>query len=380
MEASRNNRAKILAFRIAHLSLVLIVVSALLSVLLFTSCGMGHGEDSPSNIILFIGDGMGEAHAMAGSYFATGEATGLSFQQFPVRSSVTTRSADNPVTDSAAAATAMATGSKVNNGVLSVALPGDGKPLETILEQALKVGKRAGIVTTTTITHATPAAFASHQPSRTDGSSIAQDMLYGAKPDLLFGGGGEGMSFLLAKAAGYCIVIDREEMLNLVSGDLPVSGQFGESHLPYEIEGLGNLPHLSEMTQKAIDLLSQDPEGFFLVVEGGRIDHAAHGNDLPRMVAEVVELARSVDVALRWAEEHPSTLIVVTADHETGGLHIQSPGVKGQLPEVVWMTTGHTGVTVPLYAWGTGAHLFPAEMDNTEIHQIIKSFMVDMVE
>ncbi len=155
MDIFKNSRAKIPAFRIAHLSSVLIVVSALLSVLLFSSCGIGHGEDSPSNIILFIGDGMGEAQAIAGSYFATGEATGLSFQQFPVRSSVTTRSADNPITDSAAAATAMATGRKVNNGVLSVALPGDGKPLETILEFALRRGKRAGIVTTTTITHAT---------------------------------------------------------------------------------------------------------------------------------------------------------------------------------------------------------------------------------
>jgi len=364
--------------RLGRLSFLLfiIAVSGALILSFLVSCSINGGDDSPRNIILFIGDGMGEAQVKVGSYFATGMEAGLPFQQFPVRSVVTTYSADSPITDSAAAATAMATGRKVNNGVLSVAIPGDGEPLETILELSLKQGRRAGIVTTTSITHATPAAFAAHQPSRTDGASIARDMLHGAKPDLLFGGGGEGMDPQMAQESGYRVITDRESMLKLTFKDLPVSGQFGTTHMPYESEGLGNLPHLSEMTQKAIDLLSQDPAGFFLVVEGGRIDHAAHRNDVQLLVGEVLEFSRAVEVALQWAEGDSHTLIVVTADHETGGLEILHGASQGQIPEVRWSTTGHTGIPVPLYAWGLGACSFAPQLDNTEIHQRLKGCLL----
>ncbi|MCX7787397.1 MAG: alkaline phosphatase [Spirochaetes bacterium] len=338
---------------------------------LFGSCGLNGGDPSPRNIILFIGDGMGEAQVRAGSYYATGMEVGLSFQQFPVCSRVTTFSADNSITDSAAAATAIATGKKVNNGVLSVAIPGDGKPLETILELAKKQGKRVGIVTTTSLTHATPAAFAAHQLSRTDGFAIAQQMLYGTKPDLLFGGGGEGMDPALAQGAGYRVVTNKQGMVGLTFEDLPVSGQFGISHMPYEYEGLGDLPHLSEMTRKAFELLSQDTVGFFLVVEGGRIDHAAHRNDIQLLVREVIEFSRAIEVTFRWAKDNSRTLIVVTSDHETGGLQLQGSSEKGQLPEAHWTTTGHTGMVVPLYAWGPGSESFKANLDNTEIHTIL---------
>ena len=318
---------------------------------------------------------MGEAQVIAGSYFGTGIEEGLSFQQFPVRGRVTTFSADSDITDSAAAATAMATGRKVNNGVLSVAIPGDGKPLETILEQSMRRGKGGGVVTTTSSTHATPAAFVSHQPSRIDVAAIAHDILYGSRPTLLFGGGGEGMNPVAAKGAGYTVVTDRLSMMNVNLQDLPVSGQFGESHMPYEYDGLGELPHLAEMTQKALELLSTNSMGFFLMVEGGRIDHAAHQNDGERLVREVVEFDHAVQIAVTWAEEHKNTLILVTADHETGDLEVIYPNGEGKVPVLHWGSTGHTGKRVPLYAWGTGAETFKGDQDNTDIYRRLRWFL-----
>jgi alkaline phosphatase len=284
-----------------------------------------------------------------------------------------TSSADNEVTDSAAAATAIATGRKVNNGVLSIALPGDGSPLETLLEHYARSGKVTGLVTTTTITHATPAAFGAHEASRNNTDSIAQDLLVDSRPTLLFGGGGAGMTQVEAAAAGYRVLVNREQMMALTPADLPVSGQFGETYLPFELDGLGDLPHLSEMTRMALTLLEPAPHGFFLMVEGGRIDHAGHSNDIERLVREVSELSAAVSVASAWAAGHTDTLIIVTADHETGGMQVVSSHGKGNAPEVAWSTIGHTARNAPLYAIGPGERLFGAFNDNTAIHDLLTS-------
>ncbi len=276
-------------------------------------------KDAPKNVIILIGDGMGPEQVKAAGIYANGTPGGLSFEQLPDQAEMTTYAANDPVTDSAASATAIATGVKVNNGVISLARPGDGQPLTTVLEIFKAQGKSTGLVTTTEITHATPAAFAAHQPTRNNQLQIAQDYLKTSLPQVLFGGGGSGMSAQAADTAGYTVVTSEQMMQALDTETVTrVSGQFGLGHLPYEYDGMGNLPHLRDMTKTALNILDNDPDGLFLMVEGGRIDHAGHKNDIKRNVMETLEFAKTVTEVLKWAENNPDTLVIVTADHETG--------------------------------------------------------------
>ena len=158
---------------------------------------------APRNVIFLIGDGMGFEHVKAAGVYANGSANTLSFEAFAYQGQMTTHSADSSVTDSAAAATAIATGVKVNNGVISMEIPGDSHELETLLEYSQRHGKTAGLVTTTYMTHATPAAFGAHQPNRGHIVHIATDYLYQTRPNVLFGGGAYGMSVPAAVSAGY---------------------------------------------------------------------------------------------------------------------------------------------------------------------------------
>lgn len=332
-------------------------------------------EGAGRNAILFIGDGMGPEQVRAAGMFLSGEPGTLFFERFPHRAEVTTASAEGKVTDSAAAATALATGRKVTNGVLSLATPGDGSRLPTILERSAAEGRRVGLVTTTHATHATPAAFGAHQPSRENYDEIAWDYLTDSKPDVLFGGGGYGLSKAAAVFAGYPVVTARNELLAVDPGSTDrLWGLFGHAHLPYEHEGLGSAPHLSEMTRTALAVLERDPDGFFLMVEGGRIDHACHSNDLARAVKETIEFANAVRAAYEWAKERDDTLILVTADHETGGLSVKKNLGAGKLPEVAWATKDHTGANVFLYAWGTGSERISGTIDNTQVYEIMVEF------
>ena len=323
------------------------------------------------NIILCIGDGMGPEQVKAARYYA---GTNLFFETFPHQSTMTTGSADDSVTDSAASATAMASGQKVNNGVISLSLPGDGSELQTLLEYFTTKDKAVGLVTTTYITHATPAAFGAHTTSRNNLSEIAADYLTQTRPQVLFGGGANGMSPSAAVNAGYTVVTNREELfaLNTTTASL-VSGQFGTDHLPYEVDGLGDLPRLPEMTTVALDILDNDPDGFFLMVEGGRIDHAGHVNDLSRNIGETLAFGETVELIRNWAGIRSDTLIIVTADHETGGLDVLADNGPGEYPTVTWSTTGHTATPVPVYAWGLNADLAVTVADNTEIRQVTVS-------
>lgn len=274
-------------------------------------------NNAPKNVILLIGDGMGPEQVKAAGMYANGTPGSLSFEQLPHQAEMTTHSANNPITDSAASGTAIATGVKVNNEVVSVAIPGDGQPLQTVLERLQASGKSTGLVTTTEITHATPAVFAAHQQDRSNQSEIARDYLNTSRPEVLFGGGGAGMSAKAAETAGYQVVTNQPQMQALDTETVTrVSGQFGQGHLPYEYDGVGELPHLRDMTKTALNILDNDPDGLFLMVEGGRIDHAGHANQIKRNVTETVEFANAVTEVLKWAENHPDTLIIVTADHE----------------------------------------------------------------
>ncbi len=329
----------------------------------------------PKNVIFFIGDGMGPEQVKAANYYNGGP---LSFELLPYQGLLMTYAANNSVTDSAASGTALATGYKANNGVISEARPANpdypvfGSEMETLLERAKAEGKSTGLVTTTYLTHATPATFGAHTSNRNNLGDIGNDYLNQTRPNVLFGGGGNGLSTGAAASAGYTVVTDRAAMQALnTQTETMVSGLFGGDHLPYEYDGVGSLPHLSEMTVTALDILDNDPDGFFLMVEGGRIDHAGHSN-LPRHnVRETIEFGNSVQEAINWATGRTDTLILVTADHETGGMSVIGDNGPGNYPNISWSSGGHTSVNVPIYAWGAGADLISGVMDNTEMFNVV---------
>ena len=368
------------------------------------------------NVILMIGDGMGKEEVKAASCFAYGKAGQLSFQQMPVQGEAQTYAFKidkntgkqiRTITDSAAAATALATGRKVLNGTISQARPGDQKSLTTILEQAQNASWKTGLVTSCFITHATPACFAAHTRNRNSYRKIGRQML-ASKIDLMFGGGCFMMRSAQAKRSGYKVVKNRKQMKALKSLDTPVLGRFGYGHLPYEFSGraanikgynwtgpigkrkpraaykqgkgadFDTLPHLSEMTAKALNLLSTDnKKGFFLMVEGGKIDHAGHANHLANNIYETLEFDLAVRKVLEWAKDRDDTLVIVTADHETGGLKVTKNNGIGKFPDATWSTGRHSNADVYVYAWGVGAQLFKGKMNNIEIPQKIRRIILE---
>lgn len=308
------------------------------------------------SVILLIGDGMGFEHLNAASLYAHGEEGQLFMQTAPYQHVVSTGNVEDRVTDSAASATAMATGQRVENRVLSVGA--DGQPLETSLEFFQRRCKSTGIVVTAYLNHATPAAFAAHQPDRAMLSEIAADIYTQTKPNVLLGGTAEGITVAMAENAGYTVVRDRTELLDVSNNVGYLSGQFSHGNMAYEYEHAVGLkpyyewqPHLSEMTAKALTILDQDPDGFFLMVEGSRIDHASHANALPHTIFEVLEFDKTVQAVVEWAAGRSDVLVIVTADHETGGLYGLSGQGVGEFPSASWSTGEHSSSQVPIYGW-----------------------------
>lgn len=301
---------------------------------------------APRSVILVIGDGMGPqaigllldaAEAAGGAPTALG-----SLIAEADRSLVRTRSADSPVTDSAASATAIATGVDTKNG--RVGVDPEGKPVRTCLEDARDSGRATALVTTTRITHATPACFAAHVPERADENEIAGQLL-AARVDILLGGGarhflgGPGGQSLPAEiaAGGYHLARSAEE-LAAAPRDGRILGLFAASDLPYRIDrdgGAGEptgIPGLAAMTRAALERL--DPaRGFFLMVEGGRIDHAGHGNDAAALLGEMFELDETLATLREYAARHPDVALIITADHETGGVCLTYRGSTLPGPE-----------------------------------------------
>lgn len=335
----------------------------------FTSSGKGI-----KNVILFIGDGMGLEHIRGGGMYLNGEQGTLIFESFPYQGTVTTYSADNEITDSAASSTAMATGQKVNNGTISMAFPGDGSELTTILEYNSSWGRSTGLVTTVVITHATPAAFGAHEQHRTNLDEIAVDYFTQTRPTLLLGGGGVefGISPKLARTNGYTVVTTKEELLALTPTlDIKVSGQFGDGNMPYFDSLPPEFPTLREMTEAALSILEKNRSGFFLMVEGGLIDYASHEKNIKKMIKELVEFNAAVSYAYEWAQDRTDTLIVVTADHETGGLNILKNNGKGILPDVVWEAPSHTARNVGIFAYGAPADV-EGVINNIDIFSVLR--------
>ncbi|MGE5592129.1 MAG: alkaline phosphatase [Betaproteobacteria bacterium] len=332
------------------------------------------GREAARNVILFIGDGMGPGQLAAGQLAKGGP---LVMESMPVRATVTTTSSDGNITDSAAAATALATGHKTVNGALAV-LP-DGTPVRTILEAARDAGWLVGVVTTCSVTDATPAAFATHAESRRETRAIAEAII-GAKVDLIMGGG--AADFLptlfvkgkapidLARESGYTVAQDRKGFDEASS--LPFLGLFAMTDLDYERDrDPGRQPSLAEMTEKAMRLLSCTGKRFLLVVEGGLVDHACHDNDIEALLGEMGALDDAIARCLAFTRERKDTLVVVTADHETGRLSVGAGKGTGAGQDLTFGMDGHTDIEVPLFAEGPGQELFAGHLDNTDVPKVI---------
>lgn len=246
------------------------------------------------------------------------------------------------VTDSAAAGTAMATGYKVYNG--AVAMDKNGAELDSVLDFAELRGKATGIISTNTVTDATPATFAASVKDRGMGGEIAKQILEN-DVEVVLGGGREDFmeeeagEDLIAKAKkmGYQYVSDKTQMEKVLPVNGKLLGLFNDSYMNYlqDREELNsNEPNLLEMTKKAVEVLSEDEDGFFLMAEGARIDHAAHAADVPGVVAETLDFDNAVKYAVDFAKENGDTLVVVTADHETLGFSVTEPINKEALMKI----------------------------------------------
>jgi alkaline phosphatase len=292
----------------------------------------------------------------------------LSFEQFPVSGTMTTESADNPVTDSAASATAMATGQKVDNYVVAQAIPGDGGDLTSIVELYEACGFRTGIVTNSRITHATPASFAAHHPSRWEEGAIFEDYLTGETADIIVGGGFADFDPARHQSSDVRVLRSKQEFLEL--GELPTNPllvMLGDNHLAYEADRGGERSQLEELATHTLEILDDEESPLFLLIEGARIDHAGHSNDFSRMWPEVVALSETV-AAIQAKLAGGNAWIFVTGDHETGGLH----GVErtGESLRGAWDTTHHTGGAVPYFAWGISGGDLTDEIDNTDVFEL----------
>jgi alkaline phosphatase len=389
----------------------------------------GHGGDQrkvAKNVIVLQGDGMATAQRDLIRLVTKGNTPGqeLVMNRLEHAGLVHTDPADpeEAVTDSAAAATAFSTGYKSFNGAIGVDAQGRARP--TLLEDARRMGKATGLVTTSQVTDATPAAYAAHIDDRAKQSEIAKQYLESSKPDVILGGGEDfwfpagnagghpdhpatdpteaskgtqGNLVDRAKQLGYTYVKDRAGLRAARKGK--VLGLFAnEEMFEHRPEGEGDLYDplvpLPEMATKALDLLSADRDGLFVLIEEEAIDEMAHENNARLMIKSGEQLDKTVAVAVEFARRHPGTLIVVQGDHETGGLTIENPDaadesgeelskedgpfpVKGTNLNVFadWTTGGHTGADTPITASGPGSERFDGVIDNTDVHEAISRAM-----
>lgn len=415
--------------RTANIRLTFIIVVFLIS--------LNGYSGTPKNIIFMISDGCGYNHIDAASIFQYGEIAGQIYEQFPVRYGMSTHPIDGvrydpdsawsrsdyvrkKPTDSAASATAMATGVKTYNGAIGVDTAKIN--LKNIIEHLEQLGKATGIVTTVPFSHATPAAFVVHNEKRSHYVEIARDMILNSTLEVLMGAGHPfydssgrlksdssfkfvgGKEVWLAMTNGtietdadhdgisdpWTFIENREDFQQLMSGATPrrVIGipkvantlqqqRDGDQNAdPFIVPFIETVPTLEEMTKAALNILDNDPDGFFVMIEGGAVDWAGHDNQSGRMIEEEIDFNRAVEAVVNWVEQNGNwneTLVIVTADHETGYLTGLNSGIqpdgksvwnpienrgKDVLPGMEWHSDGHTNSLVPFFAKGAGSELF----------------------
>jgi len=394
--------------------------------------GHGRGHDTARNVILLVGDGLSIAARDATRLATVGQGGQLAMDSLRYAGWTATESADpeEAVTDSAAAATAFATGVRTYNGAVGVDV--DGNPVPTLLERAQKMRKATGLVTTAQVTDATPAAFGSHVPDRADQTEIARQLIEESQPDVILGGGEDwwypvgdegaypddpddprpevsrstiGNLVERAEELGYDYVSTPEELAasdaDQLLGLFANEEMFEQAPEGPDAEYAPVVP-LRTMTQKALEVLSRDRHGFFLVVEEEAIDEMAHNNNAELMLEAGRALDETVALVKAFAERHPRTLVVVVGDHETGGIAIEnvdpddesgdadnpSPDVTQSLEDgpfpipgsdlelvIDWTTGGHTGASTPLSAQGPGAERLARSQHATDVHDVILAAM-----
>ncbi|MEQ3549222.1 alkaline phosphatase [Pseudonocardia nematodicida] len=335
------------------------------------------------NVILVIGDGMSDTQILASRYLDRGRDEPLAMETVPHRARAATFSADDLVTDSAAAASSMGSGSLVENGSLNITPEGTNAMGDTLGVLAKDAGKSVGLISTRDIANATPAGFGSAVPDRGQQSEIAGQYLDN-ELDVLLGGGemfflpegtsgthcdageadrGDGRDlFADYEAAGYTVARDRDEM-QAADGD-KLLGIFECKDMSFDRERAESEPSIAEMTDAALAALQGNEQGFFLMVEGGMIDPAAERNDGANAMGDTIALDAAVERALAFAQGRDDTLVVVTADHEAGGMALVFEDraeetfetADGRTMSIAWATSpGHTGAPVPVRATGPGS-------------------------
>ena len=328
--------------------------------------------NAPQNIILLIGDGMGLTQISSAFYYKKSIPHYARFQNIGLmRTSSTVK-----ITDSAAGATAFAAGKKTYNGAIGV--DADTVSLPNIVEILSESGWESGLISTSSITHATPACFFAHVKSRNMHQEIAAQ-LSTSEIDYFAGGGlgyfvdsirTDGMDYLATlKESGFNL--ETEELTANLEPGQKYAFLLGQEAMPTMLQGRGDF--LPKATRSAIDLLSADGSNFFLMVEGSMIDWGGHGNDAEYLISEMIDFDDAIGVALDYAEKQGNTLVIVTADHETGGFTLSSGDNYDQI-KGTFSTGGHSTALIPVAAYGPGSELFRGVYENTEIfHKMMKA-------
>ncbi len=443
----------------------------LVGILVLILAGFGLFAGTPKNIILMISDGCGYNHVDAASYFQYGEKGTQIYEKFPVRLAMSAYSASgekydpnrawesfdflkNKPTDSAASSTAISTGTKTYNGAIGVDVNKD--TLENIVERLEKLGKSTGVITSVQFSHATPAGFVAHNESRHNYLEISCDMILTSQLEVIMGcghpgyddngnlrnfsewdykyaGGSDIWEALLEGKAGsdadndgvvdpWQLIESREDFMSLASGKTPKrvigvprvaktlqQNRDGDKKAaPFETPQIQTVPTLPEMTAAALNVLDNNADGFFLMIEGGAVDWAAHDNNSGRVIEEQIDFNHAVEKVVEWVDEFSSwdeTLLIVTSDHETGYLTGPESGHKsgfdpennrpvwnpiknngkGNMPSMEWHSKKHTNSLIPFFSKGAGSDVFlryadeediirGKYIDNTEIARVLFSF------
>ncbi|MEW2247901.1 alkaline phosphatase [Streptomyces sp. NPDC006975] len=403
---------------------VTMVVSPTLGASASTPQTPAKSRTTAKNVIFVNGDGMAAAQREAARLHLAGLDGQLAMDRLPVSGQLTTSPHDPKavVTDSAAAATAWATGEKTYNGAISVDV--DGNPLATLGQQAKAAGKSTGLATTAQVTDASPAAFFANTANRKAQDEIARQYIDVSKPDVILGGGEDwwlpkgtpgafpdqpaedpsegslgtkGNLITKAQKAGYHYVSSADQLGKARNGKL--LGLFSnEEMFQQRPEGEGDVykpvVDLATMTSKALDSLGKNKKGFFLLVEEEGVDEFAHENNGTRMLQAMQQLEKAVAVARAYQATHPDTLLVITGDHECGGLTVEENDTADESGTGIsaedgpfsirssdktftldWTTAGHTGVDVPVTASGPLASRFTGKHPNTYVHDVLKQVL-----
>jgi alkaline phosphatase len=355
---------------------MLIVIAGWLSINMWSVDQSEKDVDYPKNVILIIGDGMGLAHV---GFAMHASKKPLVLEKFPVIGLQKTHSLTHLVTDSGASATAMSCGEKTYNSAIGMAK--DTTPCTNLMELAHAAGKKTGIVVTSSLVHATPAAFVAHQKFRGFREAIASDYVSG-NLDYVVGG---GLMYFIDRftddrnlwdeleTKGYLVTdyqhmsfthftkIVPEKVIYFTANMEPDKHLDGRMYFPRAVA------HGMEVLEKTGN------EGFFMMVEGSQIDYAGHENNTTYLLAEMRDFNEMLAKVLAFAEQDGETLVIVTSDHTTGGLYIDG-GKPGKMNvKSSFTTTRHTADMVPVYAFGPGAELFSGIYDNTEIFHKIRT-------